>query len=98
MLAGELPAVAASKLVSARIARAERWRHAVADAYANEGAAEWARRVRSQRINPARLARWLRSLVAAYTDDSPDLMHGRGVTGAAVLGFDPAETPHSIPR
>ena len=88
-----------SKLVSARIARATRWQHAIADGYAAEGKTEWAQRVRSQRIDsPAKLARWLRSLVAAYADGSPDLLHARGVTGAAVLGFDPVEIGLPIPR
>ncbi len=90
--AGDLPAVEASRLVAARIERAKRWQHAVADAFAAEGKSDMARRVRSQPIDrAARLWRWLRAVVAAYTDASPDLLHARGATGAAVLGFDPVD-------
>ena len=92
MLSGELPALAASKLVSARIARADRWRHAVADTFAKHGQDEQARLCRAQAMDkPECLRRWLRSLIAAYCDESADLMHARGLTGAAVLGFDPME-------
>ena len=90
ILAGELSAVEGSKLVSARIARAERWKTAIADAFANEGQEEQARLCRAQALDsPAKLARWLRSLVAGYTDESSDLIRARGACGAAVLGYDP---------
>ena len=90
MLAGELPAVEGSKLVRARIERAELWKSAIADAFAKHGQDEQARLCRAQAIDrPERLWRWLRSLLAAYTDESPDLLHARGLTGAAVLGYDP---------
>ena len=87
---GSLSLREAERIIQARIDRAELWRTAIADAFAKQGQDEEARLCRAQAIDqPERLWRWLRSALAAYTDESPDLLHARGVTGAAVLSFDP---------
>ncbi len=97
--AGELSAKAADALARDRLTVARRWKVCVAIAYEAQGdRARSAALLAPGRAEAADVARWLRAYVAALTDESADLLHARGVTGAAVLGFDPAETPQSIPR